>query len=94
MNDLPLQVIEVQARDADAARRELHKLPEIKSLAQLGLKLHVLVARGVADAPGRVSQALRNAGVDAHVEATHANLEDVFVAATLPRDDANKRSAA
>jgi ABC-2 type transport system ATP-binding protein len=94
MTDLPLQVIEVQARDTDAARRELHELPEVKSLAQLGLKLHVLIDRSVADAPGRVSQVLRNAGIDAHAEATHANLEDVFVAATLPRADANERGAA
>jgi ABC-2 type transport system ATP-binding protein len=64
------------------------------SLAQLGLTLHVLVDRSVAGAPDRVSQALRNAGVDAHVEATHANLEDVFVAATLPHTKANERSAA
>ena len=94
MTDLPLQVIEVQARDTDAARRELHKLPEVRSLAQLGLRLHVLVDRGVSDAAGRVRQALSNAGVEAQVEATRANLEDVFVAATLPGNDRATRSAA
>ena len=94
MTHLPLQVIEVQARDTDAARRELHKLPEVKSLAQLGLRLHVLVDRGVSDAAGRVRQALSNAGVEAQVEATRANLEDVFVAATLPASERDTRSAA
>jgi ABC-2 type transport system ATP-binding protein len=94
MTDLPLQVIEVQARDTDSARRELHKLPEVKSLAQLGMRLHVLVDRSVADAAGRVRQALSNAGVEAQVEATRANLEDVFVAATLPGNDRATRSAA
>ena len=94
MTHLPLQVIEVQARDTDAARRELHKLPEVKSLAQLGLRLHVLVDRNVSDAVGRVRQALSNAGVEAQVEATRANLEDVFVAATLPASERDTRSAA
>ena len=94
MTHLPLQVIEVQARDTDAARRELHKLSEVKSLAQLGLRLHVLVDRGVSDAAGRVRQALSNAGVEAQVEATRANLEDVFVAATLPASERDTRSAA
>jgi ABC-2 type transport system ATP-binding protein len=94
MNDLPLQVIEVQARDVDGARRELHKLPEVRSLAQLGLRLHVLIDRGVADAVGRVKQALSRAGISAEVQATRANLEDVFVAATLPSGDASERGVA
>jgi ABC-2 type transport system ATP-binding protein len=98
MNELPLQVIEVQARDTDAARRELHKLPEVKSLAQLGLRLHVLVDQNVADAVARVREALTSGGIDADVESTRANLEDVFVAATLPdsngQGDATQRGAA
>ena len=94
MTDLPLQVIEVQSKDTDAARRELHKLNEVKSLAQLGLRLHVLVERGVADAAGRVRQTLKGAGVEAEVEATRANLEDVFVAATLPTSETREKGAA
>jgi ABC-2 type transport system ATP-binding protein len=94
MTDLPLQVIEIQSHDTDAARRELHKLPEVKSLAQLGLRLHVLIERGVADAVGRVRQALETANVAAQVEATRANLEDVFVAATLPTAEARQKGAA
>ena len=94
MTDLPLQVIEVQSHDTDGARRELHKLPEIRSLAQLGLRLHVLVERGVSDAVGRVRGALKAANVEAQVEATRANLEDVFVAATLPTDEPRQKGAA
>ncbi|MEP7245997.1 MAG: ABC transporter ATP-binding protein [Gammaproteobacteria bacterium] len=94
MDELPLQVIEVQARDVDGARHELHKLPEVKSLAQLGLRLHVLVDRQVENAAGRVKQTLSAAGIEAEAKSTHANLEDVFVAATLPNGDAHKRSAA
>jgi ABC-2 type transport system ATP-binding protein len=93
MSDLPLQVIEVQAKDIDAARRQLHSLPEVRSLAQLGLRLHVLVDQGASDAVARVKQTLSQAGIEAEVQATRANLEDVFVAATLPTDQL-KRGAA
>jgi ABC-2 type transport system ATP-binding protein len=84
MTNLPLQVIEVQAREVDRARGELHGLPQVKSLAQLGLRLHVLLDRETPDAAGLVRERLRVAGIDAEVESTRANLEDVFVAATLP----------
>jgi ABC-2 type transport system ATP-binding protein len=94
MNELPLQVIEVQARDTDGARRELHRLAEVKSLAQLGLRLHVLVDRGVSDAVSRIRQALSRAGVAAQVDVTRANLEDVFVAATLPGAEMRQAGAA
>lgn len=94
MADLPLQVIEVQAPDIDAARRRLHLLPEVRSLAQLGLRLHVLVDKDVADAAGRVRSTLEQAGIPADVEATRANLEDVFVAATLPGAQPAQKGAA
>jgi ABC-2 type transport system ATP-binding protein len=87
MNDLPLQVIEVQARDIDAARRQLRTVHEVRSLAQLGMRLHVLVDRSLANAADRVTQTLSNAGIEAEVQATGANLEDVFVAATLPSSE-------
>jgi ABC-2 type transport system ATP-binding protein len=94
MNELPLQVIEVQARDTDAVRRELRKHPEVRSLAQLGLRLHVLIDKDVPDAVERVRKALRTDGVGAEVEATRANLEDVFVAATLPGNEVKQRGTA
>jgi ABC-2 type transport system ATP-binding protein len=84
MSNLPLQVVEVQAREVDRARGELHGLPQVKSLAQLGLRLHVLVDRETPHPAALVGERLRKAGIDAEVEVTRANLEDVFVAATLP----------
>jgi ABC-2 type transport system ATP-binding protein len=94
MDDLPLQVIEVQAREIDRARGELHGVPQVRSLAQLGLRLHVLVDRGAQDAAGLVRERLKAAGIDAQVDATRANLEDVFVAATLRDSDEAAKSAA
>jgi ABC-2 type transport system ATP-binding protein len=82
MRDIPAAVIEVEAADTAAARRALADDAAILSVAQLGLRLHVLLDP-LVEAPGdRVRGRLRAAGVDAAVEAVGASLEDVFVAAT------------
>lgn len=94
MDRLPLHVVEVQAKDVDAARKVLHDLPILKSLAQIGLKLHALIAHDVDDAAEQVKRALEQQHIEAHVEAVRPNLEDVFVAATLkPDKDASPSDA-
>jgi ABC-2 type transport system ATP-binding protein len=91
MSELPLQVIEVESKDIDAARRELHGLPVVRSLAQMGTRLHVLIDRDTSDALAVVREALAGGGVQAEVRQRRPNLEDVFVAATLAD---RRRSAA
>ena len=93
MDSLPLHVVEVKTGAIEAARRELHRLPAMRSLAQLGLRLHVLLDNGVADPAGLVRAALSAAGIDAEVLLARASLEDVFVAATLPRAAAGTGAA-
>ncbi|MCQ3935371.1 MAG: ABC transporter ATP-binding protein [Gammaproteobacteria bacterium] len=93
MDGLPLHVVEVKTGAIEAARRELHRLPAMRSLAQLGLRLHVLLDNGVADPAGLVRAALSAAGIDAEVLLARASLEDVFVAATLPRAAAGTGAA-
>ena len=83
MADLPLQVIEIEADDVAAARMALHKLESLRSLAQLGLRLHALIAPSEPDAQGRVQQLLAESNVPAVVRKADASLEDVFVGATL-----------
>ncbi len=83
MADLPLQVIEIEADDVAAARLALHKLESLRSLAQLGLRLHALIAPSEPDAQGRVQQLLAESNVPAVVRKADASLEDVFVGATL-----------
>ena len=85
MDELPMHVLEVQGPDTDAIRAVLRAHPAVVSVAQLGLRLHVLIARDVPDPVPLVRSALERAGVPADVVATRANLEDVFVAATLPK---------
>jgi ABC-2 type transport system ATP-binding protein len=94
MSHLPLQVIEVESGAIDAARRVLHELAGVRSMAQLGLRLHVLFAADVPRPRERVMEALQRAGIDARVELTGANLEDVFVAATLGEREQEERGAA
>ncbi len=84
MADLPLQVIEIEAEDIAAARAALHELKSLRSLAQMGLRLHALIAPDEADALDRVRSLLAEHGVKAQVRVAPASLEDVFVGATLP----------
>jgi ABC-2 type transport system ATP-binding protein len=60
----------------------------VKSIAQLGTRLHALLDPQTTDAAARVRGRLEAAGVDAQVAIVHASLEDVFVAATGFRRDA------
>lgn len=94
MDELPLHVVEVQARDTDGARRVLQSLPPVRSLAQLGLRLHALLDRQVEDPADTVQRALHAATIGADVRATRASLEDVFVAATLGEQDGPTRGKA
>jgi len=82
MRDIPAAVIEVEARDTVAARRAISGDGAVRSVAQLGLRLHVLLDPTVPAPAERVRERLRAAGVEACVEAVGASLEDVFVAAT------------
>ena len=94
MDELPLHVVEVQARDTDGARRVLQKLAPVRSLAQLGLRLHALLDRQVDDPADAVQRALRAAAIDAEIRVTRASLEDVFVTATLGEQEKQTRGAA
>ena len=83
MQQLPFHVVEVEAADVAGARRVLGLLPQMRSQAQLGRKLHALLSKDVADPSALVGKALQASNVQAIVRDTQPNLEDVFVAATL-----------
>ncbi|HEX7417176.1 MAG TPA: ABC transporter ATP-binding protein [Steroidobacteraceae bacterium] len=82
MDEIPWQVVEVAAPDPQAARAACQHLPGLRSIAQLGLKLHLLLERSVEDGAASVRAALSAQAVAGEVAQTRANLEDVFVAAT------------
>jgi ABC-2 type transport system ATP-binding protein len=94
MDELPSPVIEIESADVQAVRRAFEGRAEVHSVAQLGLKLHLLVDRQVADPAAWARSVLSESGVEAHVEQTRANLEDVFVAATSVPLEPRTRAAA
>ncbi len=82
MTGIDATVVEVEAVDMQVVRATLQALEGVRSMAQLGARLHVLMRRELERPEHAVVQALRAANVDAHVERVSASLEDVFVAAT------------
>lgn len=88
MQQLPLHVVEIAAADINGARQALHELDSLRSVAQLGLRLHALLSRTESAPLEQVRAVLTRHGVQAEVQLAEASLEDVFVAATLPRQDA------
>jgi len=83
MEDIDAVVIEVESDDIPGARAALSQVVEVKSIAQLGTRLHALLNRATQDPDKLVRRVFEQAGVSAKVELTRASLEDVFVAATL-----------
>ena len=85
-----MSVIEVLAKDTQAAQIELVKLPEVASITQLGMRLRVLVPEKISDPLALVNRVFADANVEASSEIVSASLEDVFVAATLDSSDVEK----
>ena len=82
MRDIAAAVVEIEAEDVTAARAALAGDERIRSIAQLGTRLHALLDLDTPDPQERISSRLGGAGVTAHVQSVPASLEDVFVAAT------------
>jgi ABC-2 type transport system ATP-binding protein len=82
MQAIDALVVEVETRDPQRATGVLRTEPYVKSVAQIGNRLHALLARDISGPEKRVTETLRGAGLAAEVRLVHPNLEDVFVAAT------------
>jgi ABC-2 type transport system ATP-binding protein len=85
MADLPLHVVEIETEQIAEARAALRTLAGLRSVAQLGLRLHALIDRDAADPVERVRALLAARAVAAQVHEAAPSLEDVFVGATLRR---------
>jgi ABC-2 type transport system ATP-binding protein len=84
MAELDGVVVEIESADLRAARAVLAGQPAVRSVAQLGSRLHAQVERGLAEPVRALERALAAARVEARVALARPSLEDVFVAATLP----------
>ena len=91
MDSIDAAVIEIEADDVRGARHALDGQDYVKSVAQLGNRLHALLAQDRADPEGSIRALLAQHGVQGKVERVHASLEDVFVAAT--RCNADEKAA-
>jgi ABC-2 type transport system ATP-binding protein len=94
MAKLPGIALLVESTNARRAQAALTDFPGVVAMAQIGAQLRVLTEDG-ADVRDRVAEKLEQSGIDAHVEKTTPNLEDVFVAATRrpPRNGKNAAEA-
>ena len=84
--DIDATVVEVECADLQAARHLLSAMPGVLSIAQLGSRLHALMASTLEDPQAAVRSTLAGRCETTQVERVPANLEDVFVAATSVRD--------
>jgi ABC-2 type transport system ATP-binding protein len=80
------RTVEVRAPQPRRAQQALIGQPGVLSVAQIGNSLRVLTVSD-GDAGERVRAALERAGLQADVQASQPNLEDVFVSATRGRDE-------
>lgn len=82
-----MHIVEVVADDPYAAQATIYDMPEVASVTQLGVRLRVLIPETFDSPVKRVENALTTNGITASVTTTHATLEDVFVAVTLPTQE-------
>jgi len=87
MDALPGAALLVECAAPRKAQAALTGFADVVALAQIGANLRVLT-RGGDNTRDAIARHLHDAGIDARVEPTSPNLEDVFVAATkrVPRE--------
>lgn len=81
-HDIDALVVEIFTDEPKRCRHVLAESPYVKAVTQLGQSLRVMAARDSDNIESRLTTLLAEAGLDASVSLTSANLEDVFVAAT------------
>lgn len=87
MDRIDATVVEIEAQDPRAVRHALQDQPIVKSVAQLGTRIHALLEPDVPDVVDSIARVLRAEDIEASIEVVRASLEDVFVAATGYRTD-------
>ena len=82
MEGIDALVLEIETDDPQKASLALRDEPCVKSVTQLGTRLHALLKRGTPAPVKKLTEILRKAGLRAEVQEIAANLEDVFVTVT------------
>ena len=87
MQGIDALVLEIDTSDPQKASALLRDVPYVKSVTQLGTRLHALLKCDTAMPVKKLIEALRQGGLKAEVAETPANLEDVFVVSTAFEGD-------
>jgi ABC-2 type transport system ATP-binding protein len=82
MQDIDALVLEIDPDDPRKASDALRGQSYVKSVTQIGNHLHALLKKDTRDGVKKVQALLKKQGIEAKVQETHADLEDVFVAST------------
>ena len=82
MDGIDARVLEIEIADPQKASLALRGEPYIKSVTQLGTRLHALLRKDTPAPVKQLTEVLHRAGLEARVQERPANLEDVFVAST------------
>jgi ABC-2 type transport system ATP-binding protein len=82
MQGIEALVLEVDPEDPRKASDLLRQQSYVKSVTQIGTRLHALLDKDTRDGVKQVQALLKKEGVKAGVKEAHADLEDVFVAST------------
>ena len=94
MQGVDAQVLEIEAPDPQKASQLLKRQAYVRSVTQLGTRLHALLDKHARDGSRNLTQLLKSAGLEAHVKEIDANLEDVFVASTGFQSETEPKRAA
>jgi ABC-2 type transport system ATP-binding protein len=93
--DIDAQVILLRTDRPRQAGKLLHQQSWVRSVAQIGNELRVLIDPDTPEAADQVEELVRSRGFESrHCRLDRASLEDVFVAATLDRKARTRRAAA
>ena len=85
MDDIKAHVLTLETNDPGAAKNALNTMPGLISVAQLGLRLHLLFNLDTQNAKADVEEALDAASLEGKVQEVRASIEDVFIMATKGR---------
>jgi ABC-2 type transport system ATP-binding protein len=82
MAAMPTRVVEVESEQPQKVHDALEQKPNVFSVTQLGTRIRVLVEKSAENPLGYIHSLLNAAAVEAQVNPTRPNLEDVFVSYT------------
>lgn len=82
MASMPARVVEVESDMPQKVHDALEQKPNVLSVTQLGSRIRVLVERTVENPVAYTQSLLGESTIEAKVNSTRANLEDVFVSTT------------